>query len=139
MILLALALMFGLLWYLTDKNLKGEFQPWLKWGSLAFIALFVLFEAYLFLETDRMISAREISATDGIKYSYYDNSTNTTKEFSYYALQGSDSAMIFQYHAIQNDSLKALSGLFLGIGILLGFAIPIQFIWFWYTRYAKGD
>jgi hypothetical protein len=54
-----LATLFFGLWYVADKQLKQRFNPYLKWGALAMIFLFVFFDGFMFLETERLINAHE--------------------------------------------------------------------------------
>lgn len=55
MLLMFLAILFGFIWYVMNKELKSEFNRYLKYGSLFLIVLLVAIDVFMFIETERMI------------------------------------------------------------------------------------
>lgn len=63
-----LALIIGALWWMAESKFKEEFLPYLKWPLLAIAVIFVLFDAFMFVETSRLIDAQTCCCCDDGDY-----------------------------------------------------------------------
>jgi len=78
MLFLFLAILFGFIWYAMVKELKSEFNRYLKYGSLFLIVLLVAIDLFMFIETNRYTdmvcclggSCKNDSTSSGVGYNY---------------------------------------------------------------------
>lgn len=138
MIYLVFGLLLCLLWYLADKNLKGQFLPYLKWPALIFALFFVGYDIYYNIQLERIIHIDEDHA-DGIKYSYYDNVTNTTNEVKLYALQGTDRGEVFSFFKAEQGMDSFLGSIMADVLYLCIFGLIVQYLSILYDRYQRGS
>lgn len=138
MIFMYAALLFALIWYISDKSLKERFIPYLKWGSLIFIGVLACTDAYFFIETARFYDARAIDNTNGVSYSWYNNVTNTTVTHSMYAKQDIDSGTILAYHAMEMWVMEDIVGLMPYLAIFCAATLAIQFVIILYSNAING-
>lgn len=70
MLYLYLALLFGMIWWVADKELKEKFNKPLKYISLVFILIIAMVDVFMFIETERLVYANSNSNGTGIDYIY---------------------------------------------------------------------
>lgn len=138
MILFVFGLMFALLWYIADRNLKDQFLPYLKWPAAIFICIFLLTDVYLQIETGRMMEVRKIYGNAGLGYSYFDNVTNSTVASSMYGVQDIDSGTLMAYHKIEAWTWEDITGLLPYLGIMMALGAAFQVLWTYYIDYTGG-
>lgn len=127
-----------LVWYAVDKNLGEKFFVPLKYSVLLICLILIAFDLYMFVQTERFLYAREIDATNGVKYSWFDTVGNVTIETYMFQLQGEDSATVMAHHHIQYTLLQNLIRLIPWLAALVVVGLAAQYIAIGYEDIIKG-
>jgi len=142
MIFILAAIAFGFLWYLADRYLKNDFLPYLKWSAPILIVLLVAMDVFLFVETERMLYAREIGDDVGVSYSWYNAVTNSTTTHSMYGIQDDESAVIWQFHDLEYWTMDFMTGVLPFLMIFMTAMFILQYALIMYNeimRPGRGD
>lgn len=140
MILLYLGLFFGFIWWIANANLKENFNPYLKYSALFFIAIFIATDIYLFIETDRFYIAKSIGGDNGITYSYWNDEMNTTTETTLFGRQDEDSGTIMAYHWAEYEVMPLLIMMLPYVALFVAAMFGLQYLYLWWrTTYYDGS
>lgn len=132
MILFFFGLLLLFIWYIANRALGDSFIHVLKYSSLLFIAMFIAFDLFMFVETERFYKAKAIGGDNGIQYSYFNNVTNLTVTTTMYGKQTTDSADIVGYHFAELTALAIFTYAMPFLAIVIIGSFIIQYLWIWY-------
>jgi hypothetical protein len=136
MIFLYLGLFFGFIWWIANTHLKEQFNPYLKYSAIFFIAILIATDVFFFIETDRFYKAKAVGGDLGIGYSYYNNGTNLTVVHTMYAKQDEDAGTVMAYHWAEFGVMPYIVMMLPYVAMFVAVTLALQYIYLtWRASY----
>ena len=144
MVYLFFGLFLLMLWWLADKGLKARFNPYLKYGSLVFIAILVASDVFLFVETQRWVDTCKYETTghcQGLTYSYtYLNGSNvsTTHTTTAYGEYSDNTGSLMAYNASEYGIIELFYNYLPYIAMFVIVLLGLQYVSLGYYEALDG-